>query len=168
MEILLEQLGIDWKLLISQGVNFFILLVALTFLVYRPLLRAMGERKKKIELGLRGAEEVEVRLQKIEGERQRIITKADKEAVDIIGKAEKERQKRIHEAAHDGEMKAEQIVKAAHDLAERKRLEDLEKVENEARQFVREALMKTVELDPTHIDEKLIDRAVALVKTKQS
>ena len=69
MGVLLEQLGINWKLLVSQGVNFFILLTVLALLVYRPLLKTMEERKKKIELGLRGAEEVESRLKAIDTDR---------------------------------------------------------------------------------------------------
>jgi len=148
MGVLLEQLGINWKLLVSQGVNFFILLTVLALLVYRPLLKTMEERKKKIELGLRGAEEVESRLK----------------AIDTVGTAEKEGQKRIQSALHEADKKSALLIEEAKDIAERKRLEDLGKVTAQARMLVKDALIKTVELDPQAVDETLIDRAVKMVK----
>ncbi len=164
MGVLLEQLGINWKLLVSQGVNFFILLAALTVLVYRPLLRAMGERKKKIELGLCGAEEVELRLKAIDTEKTKIVAQAERTAVDIVGTAEKEGQKRIQAALHEADKKSALLIDEAKNIAERKRLEDLGKVAAQARMLVKDALIKTVELDPQAVDEALIDRAVKMVK----
>ena len=49
---LLSQLGIDWKLFLSQAVNFFILLLVLTFFVYKPLIKIVKERNKRIKEGL--------------------------------------------------------------------------------------------------------------------
>ena len=164
MRVLLSQLGINWMLLLSQGVNFFILLVVLTLLVYRPLIRAMAERKKRIELGLRGAEEVESRLTKIDLEKTQIITQAEKSAVDIIGSAEIEGKKRIQESLREADKKAGALLEEAKAMAERKRIEELHRVAKEARALVKEALVKTVELDPKAIDETLIDRAVSTIK----
>ena len=164
MGVLLEQLGINWKLLVSQGVNFFILLTVLALLVYRPLLKTMEERKKKIELGLRGAEEVESRLKAIDTEKTKIIAQAERTAVDIVGTAEKEGQKRIQSALHEADKKSALLIEEAKDIAERKRLEDLGKVTAQARMLVKDALIKTVELDPQAVDETLIDRAVKMVK----
>lgn len=161
---LLHQLGIDWKHLLSQAVNFGIVLTVLTFFVFRPLSKLMDERKKKIELGLRGAEEVESRLKAIGVEKAKIIADAERSAVDIVGSAEKEGQKRIQDAVREADRKASVVMQEAQNVAERKRLEDLAKVEAQARAFVKQALIKTVELDPQAVDEALIDRAVAMVK----
>ena len=43
-------------MLVAQALNFLILLVVLTIFVYRPLMRTMEERRKKIELGVKGGE----------------------------------------------------------------------------------------------------------------
>ncbi len=57
MNDLFEQLGINWKLFLSQTVNFFILLFVLKVFVYKPLLAIIKERSKKIKEGLEKAEE---------------------------------------------------------------------------------------------------------------
>jgi len=57
MSALFTQLGINWKLLLAQGINFGLLLVVLAKFVYRPLLKLMKEQREKIEFGLKGAEE---------------------------------------------------------------------------------------------------------------
>ena len=52
MNELFEQLGINWKLFLSQLVNFFILLFVLRAFVYKPFLAIIKERSKKIKEGL--------------------------------------------------------------------------------------------------------------------
>ena len=59
MEEFARQFGIDGKLLISQAVNFFLLLVVLRVFVYKPVLAVLRQRKERIEAGLRMAREAE-------------------------------------------------------------------------------------------------------------
>ena len=73
MNELFSQLGIDPKLLLAQGVNFVILLVVLTKFVYKPLMKMVEERRKKIELGIKGGEKAE-----------QIIKQAEQEKIGII------------------------------------------------------------------------------------
>jgi F0F1-type ATP synthase membrane subunit b/b' len=94
MSELFGQLGINWRLLVTQGVNFFALLAILTFFAYRPLLRLLDERRKKIELGLQGAEEAQRRLDEIERLKSERLAKADRQALAAITQAEKEAQTR--------------------------------------------------------------------------
>ncbi|MEK9178109.1 MAG: ATP synthase F0 subunit B, partial [Patescibacteria group bacterium] len=59
---IIGQLGINWKLFLSQAVNFFILLIVLRAFVYKPLIQVIEKRNKKIKEGLEKAEEADVRL----------------------------------------------------------------------------------------------------------
>lgn len=163
MTDLLHQLGIDWRLLLAQGVNFFVLLALLTALVYRPLLRLLAERRSRIEFGLKGAEEAERRLGEIEQERNRRLTAADREAVAIVGEAEKNAKQRVQAIVDDANEKSADILKNAAATAEHQRLQAFEALRGEAREFVRAAIAKTVELDPKDVDEKLIGEAVAAI-----
>ena len=52
MQELFHSLGIDWKLLLAQGTNFLVVLIVLTFVLWKPLIRVLNERRKKIEAGL--------------------------------------------------------------------------------------------------------------------
>ena len=73
MSELFSQLGIDWKLLLAQGVNFVILLVVLTKFVYKPLMKMVEARRQKIELGIRGGEMAEKIIKTAEEEKAGII-----------------------------------------------------------------------------------------------
>ncbi|MFA4890923.1 MAG: F0F1 ATP synthase subunit B [Candidatus Gracilibacteria bacterium] len=87
---LIDKLGIDLKLLIAQAVNFLILLVILTKLVYKPILKLLDKRKKMIEQNVEDTKKIEERLTKIEEEKEKIISDASKKAMEAIEKAKKE------------------------------------------------------------------------------
>ena len=93
---LLEQLGINWKLFISQAVNFFILLVILRAFVYKPLLAVIKKRKERIEEGLTKAAEADVRLQEVDTIAKAHLKKADNQAIQII-KSTEDRAKKLEE-----------------------------------------------------------------------
>ena len=168
MSDLFSQLGIHWKLLVSQGVNFFILLGVLTFVAWRPLMKAVAERRKKIEQGLADAAAAEEKLAGISELEAERLALADAEATGIISDAKQEAGVQHDALIAEGEQKAEDILKQAALVAEQKRIEELERVAQEARELVRAALIRTVDLDPTIVDEKLIGSAVTAARKELS
>lgn len=60
------QLGIDWRLLLSQAANFALLLIVLSIFVYKPLLKLMHDRQNKINEGLVKAKAADERLHEID------------------------------------------------------------------------------------------------------
>lgn len=160
MSELVSQLGIDPKLLLAQGVNFVILLFVLTKFVYKPLMKMVEARRQKIELGIQGGEKAEQIIKEAEGEKVGIIKKADTQAVGIISDAEKTAQKHAQEIALQADKKAQSALREAMLLAERKEKEGMDKVEAEARKLVKEAIIRTVQLKPEQVDEKLIEEAI--------
>jgi len=163
MQELIHQLGLDWKLLLSQGVNFLILLTVLTLLVYRPLSKAMEERRKKIEFGLAGAEEAERRLKEIDQVKEEKLAEADRNALKVVGEAEKRGQKRLEEILKVAEGKAEEVIAEAARVAELKKQEELSRLTQKASTLIKEAIIKTVQLDPKYVDEKLISEASQII-----
>ena len=97
MSELFSQLGIDPKLLLAQGVNFVILLFVLTKFVYRPLAKMMEERRKKIELGIKGGEMAVQIIKDAENTKTGIIKEADVQAVAIISEAQQNAQKKAQD-----------------------------------------------------------------------
>ena len=160
MSELVNQLGIDWKLLLAQGVNFLILLVVLTKFVYRPLIKIVEERRSSIEFGIKAGEKGAKIINEAEEEKSEIIKKADVTAIGIISEAEKNAQKRAQEVALRADKKAQQTLKETMLIAERKEKEQMDKVEAEAKKLVKEAIIKTVQLKPEQVDEKLIEEAI--------
>ncbi len=160
MSELFSQLGIDPKLLLAQGVNFLILLFVLTRFVYKPLMKIMEERRKKIELGVKGGERAEQIIKEAEKTGLGKIKEADVQAVAIISEAEKNAQERAREIALQADKKAQSALREAMLMAERKEKEEMDNVSAQARQLVKEAIIKTVQLKPEQVDEKLIEQAV--------
>ena len=88
MESIIATFGLDWKLLLAQPVNFFVLLAVLRFTVYRPLLAVMKKRQKTIETGLEKAIEADERLASISEIQLQKTREAEKRGVEIIHEAE--------------------------------------------------------------------------------
>lgn len=163
MDRLFSQLGISLPALLAQGFNFLVVLVTLTIFVYRPLVKIVDERRNRIEEGLENARQSDVRLAQIGEKEKHVLAEAERAALSVIKDAESSAVERAREIVEQGEKKGSAILKEAHTLAARQTAEERAGVHAEAVAFIKLALTKTVELDPKHIDEKLIDQAVKLL-----
>jgi len=76
MSDLLGSFGIDWRLLIMQAVNFGVLLAALTYFLYKPVLKVLDERRAKIRQGIKDASDAKHKLENAEDEKSKIIGEA--------------------------------------------------------------------------------------------
>lgn len=160
MSELFHALGIDGRHLIFQLINFGVLLIVLTVFVYRPLAKVVEARRKKIQLGIEGGERAEVIIKDAEHTKATKIREGETQAVAIIAGAEAEGTKRGQEIIHGAEKKGEYIVNEALTMAARKKEEEMENLAREAQEIIKAALIKTVELDPKHVDDKLIAQAL--------
>lgn len=84
---ILAKLGVDWKLLLAQVVNFFLLLVVLRKYAYRPILRALEKRERSIAKSVDDAKAIEQNLANSTRERERILEQAQKDANAILAEA---------------------------------------------------------------------------------
>ncbi len=138
MEEIFKIFGVEWKMLFVNIFNFTVLLLALTYLLYKPVIKMLDERRAKIRKGVKDAEKAERRLLEIENEEKEIISKAQKEAQDSITKAKDlahaEREKIIQEA----QAKAIATVAMAKRQAEEAKVEIMQKAKEEV---AKEAVM---------------------------
>ncbi len=105
--------GIEWRLLLIQVVNFGLLLIALWYFLYGPLMRLLDERRAKIEKGVTDADRAAHNLSKAEEERRSIVAAAAKEADAMAERARKDAVTREKQAAADADAKAARILAAA-------------------------------------------------------
>ena len=89
MSELFSQLGIDWRLLLSQAVNFLLLLIVLRIFAYQPILKLLKDRRAKIEDGLTKAKEADTRLGEIAQMTKEKMRAADAEAMALMAKTER-------------------------------------------------------------------------------
>jgi len=131
MEKILEVFGIDWKLLIAQGVNFTILLVGLSYLLYKPVLKILNEREKKIADGVKAAEVAEKAAKDNQAERDAIVTSAHKDADTIVARATEEAKKEKNSLLKTAQERAEVVVSDARLEAEELKLRSAKESEKE-------------------------------------
>lgn len=110
MQEIAEVFGINWKLLLVQAFNFGILLLALWYFLYRPVILLLEKRRKVIEKGVADAEKSEKRLEEIEGERDNIISKATSDGGQIISDSKVRATEKVTEIVSDANVRAESIL----------------------------------------------------------
>jgi len=135
MSELFSAFGIEWNLLLAQAVNFGIVLAALTYFLYKPVMKILAERQEKIAAGLRDAEVAAQAVAETEGKRTEILGQAEREAEGLLGRA-----------VAEGKDERARIVKSAQDRSDAM----LADARAEAAELQRRALAET-EKDVTRL-----------------
>lgn len=110
MEELIKTFHIDWKLIIAQLVNFAIVLFVLYKFAYGPMMKLMDERTKKIDKGLKDAENSHKKLQEIAEKEKAVLVEARKQAQEIVDKAEAAASKTKDEIIAESKQQAQKIL----------------------------------------------------------
>lgn len=112
MEVL-AKLGVDWKLLLAQAVNFVVLLWVLRRYAYQPMLDFLEKRTVRIEKGLQDAEAAQAKLVEMEVKEKEVLAAAHTEAKSIIARAEESAKKRDAERTLETEAKVKRLLEEA-------------------------------------------------------
>lgn len=161
MSELIQNFGIDWKLLIAQAVNFSVVAFILYRFAYKPILHILKVRKEEIEKGLLYTEEAGRRLSGAETEKDKILASAREEAVKIVRGAENEGKRRKEEIFKEAESKAGKIIEDGHKavLAEKENMEKALRIETE--ELIALAVTRVLrKMEPEPRDRKLVAEAV--------
>ena len=113
MAALFSSFGIDWRLLIINCINFGLLLVILSYYLYKPVMRALEERRKKIIKGMEDADAAGVKLAEIEASRSEKLAQAGKEADEVLSRARVAAAKKEKETAAEAEAAASRVATQA-------------------------------------------------------
>jgi F-type H+-transporting ATPase subunit b len=165
MQELFHQLGLDWKLLLSQAVNFLLVLIILRAFVYKPILKIMKERRAKIEEGLLKAEAADHRLAEINEIAKSKIKEAEQEALGILRQTEAKAKTVEANILEEAREKESELLQNAELIARGKQKEAEQKFYKEAATIVKAAIIKTTELSPEAIDEALVERALENIRS---
>lgn len=95
MEELFHTFGIDWRLLIAQIINFFLLFFLVYKFLSKPLYEIIEKRRKEIEEGYKNKEEAEKLIKEIYRLREEILKKAEIEKEEMLRSAYQERESLI-------------------------------------------------------------------------
>ena len=128
---LAETFGVQTELLVAQIINFCLV----TYLLYRfavkPTLKTVEARQKKIEEGLRFAEEMEAKQASAERERLEVLKKAQADAQALLASTKAEGERYLAEQKKAAEEKVSQLTEQARHAMEGERSAMLKEAKGE-------------------------------------
>ena len=110
---LLTKFGVEWDILVSQGLMFVILALILYKFVFKPVIKTADERRLKIAQGLEDAQKARESLLECEKQCSQKISAAAAEASAIIAKTRDEAKSMLDKAAAQASEKAEEAMEKA-------------------------------------------------------
>ncbi len=115
---ILENLGIDWKILLGQIINFLVVLFILKKFAYKPFLDVLGKRKTKIAEGIKNSEEAEKMIKTVSSQRDKVLNNAQKKASQILKENEARAKEKADQIINEGKNQKGEILAAAQQQGE--------------------------------------------------
>lgn len=158
----MQSLGLDSKILIAQIVNFGILFFVLKEVLYKPIIRLLDERNKKINEALANSAKIEEKLKKIESQEAQILSsarsRAKLEREELLKKAQDEKQKLIEEAKYKAEKEIEKGVSRLKVEADQAATEISDKLIGEVVEKVYKRLISTSQKNKFPLLRKVLEK----------
>lgn len=165
MEIL-NSLGIDPAVMIAQAVNFFVLLGILTFLVYKPVLKLLDERKERIQKAEEHAQLVEDKLARTEELTQRELKKTQQKAQEIINASKESAAAQEAAMVENAKQKVGKIVEEGRAVIAKERDDAAKQIQSEVAHIVTLATEKLLGREVQATDQqKLVEEAATEIET---
>jgi F-type H+-transporting ATPase subunit b len=108
-----EGLGISVPTLITQIVTFIILLVLLRFVAYKPIMRMLDERSRRVKESMEQAEALKAQSAKGEEELKKQLEAASREGQERIARAVRAGEEVKQKAQEDAKKEAESLITRA-------------------------------------------------------
>jgi len=168
----IASLGISLPTLIAQIVNFIILFGLLYLVAYRPIMRMLDERSRKIKDSIEQTEYIKEQAARAEEEAEKRIAEASQEGQEMVARAvrtgEEVRQKAEQEARTD----AEALISRARAEIQRERDEAIDDVRKAFADLTIKAAEKVIDrsLDKEahrEIIDKVLEESTAFNKEKE-
>jgi len=157
----MEGIGINLPLLLAFVINFIILLVLLSVVLYKPVLKMLDERQAKIKESMDQAEQIRQQVAQTEDDIKSQLESARKEGQKIIAQAEQIGERLKNEAKEEARLEAESLISKAQIELQRQRDKDIEELR---KQFTDIALLAAEKVINETLDKekhrRLIDEVL--------
>ena len=117
----MEGLGISLPSLLAQIINFLILLGLLYLVAYKPVMRMLDERSRKIKESVEQTESIKEQAARAEEETRRRIEAASKEGQEVIARAARTAEEIRQKARQEARPEAEAVIAKARVEIQRER-----------------------------------------------
>ncbi|OGF23445.1 ATP synthase F0 subunit B [Candidatus Falkowbacteria bacterium RIFCSPHIGHO2_02_FULL_42_9] len=151
MENLIETFHIDWRIFITQVINFTVVFLVLYWFAFKPLVKIMAERSGKIAKSLAEAKLIEEKLSQTKAEFNKIVAEAKKEANAILEKAAVQADAKKQETVVRAKEEIGQIINQEKQKMQTEKAATLKEIKKEVAGLVISAVEKVL---GEKIDEK--------------
>lgn len=165
---IVDELGINLPTLLTQVVTFVILLVILRFVAYKPIMRMLDERSRRVKESMEQAESVKEQSARAEEELKKQLGEASREGQERIARAVKAGEEVKQKAQEEAKKEAETLLGRARAEIQRERDEAIGVVRREFADLTVLAAGKVIEksLDKEEHRE-LIDKVLEESSTRK-
>ncbi len=113
--------GIDWQILLAQIINFVILFGLLYLVAYKPVMRMLDERSRRVRESMEQTEFIKEQAARAEEETEKRIEAASREGQEVIARAVQTGEKVRWEAQQEAKQDAESLIARARTEIQRER-----------------------------------------------
>lgn len=136
MEAILTTFGIDWRLLLINVINFGVLLFALWYFLYAPVMAMLEERRTKVAAGVAAAAAAQEELKQTGVQRAKVLSAAGAEADQLLSVARAAAAAKEAEALSAAGRVAAQTVKDAEARAAELKAQAIEESKKEVAKLI--------------------------------
>ncbi|TET26152.1 MAG: F0F1 ATP synthase subunit B [Dehalococcoidia bacterium] len=127
----MEGLGINLPTLIAQIINFALLLGLLYLVAYKPVMRMLDERSRRIKESMEQTEQIKKQAERAEEEVKKQIAAAGKEGLGVLARAARTGEEMRQKAQQAAKQDAESLITRARGEIQRERDEAIDELRQE-------------------------------------
>ncbi len=127
----MEALGINIPTLIAQLINFGILFALLSLVAYKPIMKMLDERAKRVKESMEQAEEIKAQAARAEENVKQQIEAGRKEGQEIVARAMRTGEELRQKAEQEAKQQGEALIAKARDEIQRERDEAIGEIRQE-------------------------------------
>ncbi len=162
---LLKEFRVEPMLLLAQIVNFGILLFILKRFLYKPILKVLEERKRKIEVSIKQTEDIQNKFDEAAKKSAELINKGCDEASRIIDEAKEEAKALAMQIQAETKQSVADTIKKTQDSLELEKQKMVAQARSQIVDMVASATEKVVSKSLKGADnERLIQEAIKNIK----
>jgi F-type H+-transporting ATPase subunit b len=141
----IADLGINLPSLLAQIVNFVILFGLLYLVAYKPIMRMLDERSRKVKESMEQTEYIKQQAERAEEESKKRIGAASKEGQELIARAARTGEEARRQAQEAAKQDAESLIARARTEIQRERDESIDELRKEFADLTIMAAEKVIE-----------------------
>ena len=161
----MDALGINLPGLLAQLIGFAILLILLRFVAFKPFMRMMDERSRRVQEGLEAAEQMKEQAGQADVQVQKRLEEARQEGQGLIGQAQQIASRLQDEARQQARTEGEALLARARNEIQLERDEAIAQIR---RQFADLTITAAEKVIGQSLDKKAHERLIEEVLAESS